>query len=71
MMKGVHVTFVVTGLAYFGVSIAGFYAFGADVAGNVLLAFDNGGPGSRVVAAANLMVVIRKFLWWRKARWGA
>ena len=57
MMKGVHITFVLTALCYFGVSIAGFWRFGVGVAGNVLLAFDNG-PGRYVVAAANMMVVV-------------
>ena len=57
MMRGVHVTFVLTGLCYFGVAIAGYWAFGTNVAGNVLLAFDNG-TGRWVVAAANMMVVI-------------
>ena len=57
MMRGVHVTFVLTGICYFGVAIAGYWAFGTNVAGNVLLAFDNG-TGRWVVAAANMMVVI-------------
>ena len=56
MMKGVHATFVLTGLCYFGVSIAGFFTFGNAVPDNILLAFDDG-AGRWVVAAANLMVV--------------
>jgi hypothetical protein len=51
MEKGVHITFVVTALAYFLVSICGFYAFGTGVADNVLLTFSHG-PTSWVVAMA-------------------
>lgn len=51
MMRGVNITFVVTGLAYFAVSIVGFYAFGTSVADNVLLSFAKG-PHSWVVAMA-------------------
>jgi hypothetical protein len=51
MEKGVHVTFVVTALAYFLVAIVGFYAFGTGVADNVLLTFSHG-PTSWVVAMA-------------------
>jgi ABC-type phosphate/phosphonate transport system permease subunit len=51
MEKGVHITFVVTALAYFLVSIFGFYAFGTGVADNVLLTFSHG-PTSWVVAMA-------------------
>jgi len=51
------VTFVVTGLCYFGVSILGFYAFGTSVGDNVLLAFQHG-PHSWVVAMAHMMVVV-------------
>lgn len=51
MMEGVNVTFVITGLAYFAVSIMGFWAFGTSVADNVLLTFARG-PNSWVVAMA-------------------
>jgi hypothetical protein len=51
MEKGVHITFVVTALAYFLVAICGFYAFGTRVADNVLLTFAHG-PTSWVVAMA-------------------
>lgn len=44
------------GLCYFGVSIMGFYAFGTNVADNVLMAFENG-PTHWVVAMANVFVV--------------
>lgn len=47
----------VTGLCYFGVSIAGFRAFGTSVADNVLAAFSHG-PNFWVVSLANLMVVL-------------
>jgi amino acid permease len=57
MMKGVNVTFIVTGLAYFAVSIMGFWAFGTSVADNVLLTFARG-PNSWVVAMADMMVVV-------------
>jgi len=57
MMRGVNITFIVTGLCYFGVSILGFWAFGTAVGDNVLLAFQPG-PHSWVVAMANIMVVI-------------
>lgn len=57
MMRGVNVTFVVTGLCYFLVSIVGFYAFGTAVSDNVLAAFEHG-PRSGVVAAADIMVVV-------------
>ena len=51
MMRGVNITFVVTGLAYFAVSIVGFWAFGTSVADNVLMSFARG-PRSWVVAMA-------------------
>eukprot|EP00878_Enallax_costatus_P044191 GHUV01052515.1.p1 GENE.GHUV01052515.1~~GHUV01052515.1.p1 ORF type:complete len:122 (-),score=31.08 GHUV01052515.1:304-669(-) len=57
MMKGVNVTFIATGLAYFAVSIVGFWAFGTAVADNVLLSFARG-PHSWVVAMADMMVVV-------------
>ncbi|WIA19602.1 hypothetical protein OEZ85_005540 [Tetradesmus obliquus] len=57
MMKGVNVTFLVTGLCYFGVTIAGFHAFGTAVPDNVLGAFAHGSH-FWVVSAANLMVVL-------------
>ncbi|KAF8060318.1 LHT2 [Scenedesmus sp. PABB004] len=57
MMRGVNITFVVTGLAYFGVSIVGFWAFGIGVADNVLLSFTHG-PYSWVVAMADMFVVV-------------
>jgi hypothetical protein len=50
---------VVTGLAYFAVSIVGFYAFGTSVADNVLLSFKNG-PYSWVVAMAGGFRVSRE-----------
>ena len=53
MMKGVNVTFIATGLAYFAVSIVGFWAFGTAVADNVLLSFARG-PHSWVVAMAGM-----------------
>jgi amino acid permease len=49
MERAVHITFVVTALAYLLVSIVGFYAFGTGVADNVLLTFSHG-PTSWVVA---------------------
>jgi hypothetical protein len=49
MERAVHITFVVTALAYLLVSIFGFYAFGTGVADNVLLTFTHG-PTSWVVA---------------------
>uniref|UniRef100_A0A383W7B9 Amino acid transporter transmembrane domain-containing protein n=1 Tax=Tetradesmus obliquus TaxID=3088 RepID=A0A383W7B9_TETOB len=57
MEKGVHITFVVTALAYFLVAIVGFYAFGTGVADNVLLTFSHG-PTSWVVAMADMFVVV-------------
>lgn len=57
MMWGVNVTFVITGLFYFLVSIVGFWAFGTAVADNVLLTFAKG-PKSWVVAMADMMVVV-------------
>eukprot|EP00775_Hariotina_reticulata_P006859 gene6861-7075_t len=58
MMKGVNITFLVTGICYFCVSISGFHAFGTSVPDNVLSAFVHGDQTRWVVAAANLMVVI-------------
>lgn len=57
MMKGVNVTFIVTGLAYFAVSIMGFWAFGTSVADNVLLTFARG-PNSWVVAMAGKRLLL-------------
>eukprot|EP00878_Enallax_costatus_P009298 GHUV01009718.1.p1 GENE.GHUV01009718.1~~GHUV01009718.1.p1 ORF type:complete len:332 (+),score=46.62 GHUV01009718.1:660-1655(+) len=57
MMKGVNVTFLLTGLCYFGVSIVGFWAFGTAVSENVLMAFAHG-PTHWVVSMAQMMVVI-------------
>lgn len=62
MLKGVLITFVITGLCYFSVAILGFHAFGVAVPDNVLAAFahDAGRAGSAahiLVTAANLMVV--------------
>jgi hypothetical protein len=57
MMRGVHWTFVATGLCYFGVSIVGFWAFGTAVPENVLFAF-SAGPYAWVFAMANMFVVV-------------
>lgn len=57
MMKGVLWTFVLTGIAYFGVAITGFYAFGVGVGDNVLLAFA-AGRYHAVVVAADMFVVV-------------
>lgn len=57
MMRGVNWTFFITGLCYFSVSILGFWAFGTDVAGNVLLAF-KAGPHQWVVTMANMLVLV-------------
>eukprot|EP00878_Enallax_costatus_P034216 GHUV01037901.1.p1 GENE.GHUV01037901.1~~GHUV01037901.1.p1 ORF type:complete len:114 (-),score=1.87 GHUV01037901.1:147-488(-) len=56
MMRGVNITFVVTGLAYFAVSIVGFWAFGTSVADNVLMSFARG-PRSWVVAMAGEQLI--------------
>lgn len=34
MMRGVHIAFILTGIAYFGVSISGFHALGNKAVGN-------------------------------------
>eukprot|EP00879_Flechtneria_rotunda_P025399 GHRR01026990.1.p1 GENE.GHRR01026990.1~~GHRR01026990.1.p1 ORF type:complete len:290 (-),score=71.50 GHRR01026990.1:290-1159(-) len=65
MMKGVNITFLLTGLCYFGVSIVGFWAFGTSVPENVLLAASATGAKQHVVAAANLMVVIHVAAAWQ------
>lgn len=57
MMRGVNWTFFITGLCYFGVSIAGFWAFGTSVGDNVLLAFKSG-PHQWVVTMASMFVVV-------------
>uniref|UniRef100_A0A383VWF1 Amino acid transporter transmembrane domain-containing protein n=1 Tax=Tetradesmus obliquus TaxID=3088 RepID=A0A383VWF1_TETOB len=57
MERAVHMTFVVTALAYLLVSIFGFYAFGTSVADNVLLTFSHG-PTSWVVAMTDMFVVV-------------
>ncbi|WIA23691.1 hypothetical protein OEZ85_000385 [Tetradesmus obliquus] len=57
MMKGINITFIITGIAYFAVAIAGFYAFGTGVADNVLMSFAKG-PTSWVVAMADMFVVV-------------
>lgn len=57
MMKGVNVTFILTGLCYFGVACVGFWAFGTGVTENVLMAFSKG-PNHWVVAMADMFVVV-------------
>lgn len=57
MMRGVHWTFIATGLCYFGVAATGFWAFGTAVPDNVLSGFA-AGPHAWVLAVANMFVVV-------------
>lgn len=56
MMYGVHTAFVVTGICYYAVSIAGFWALGVDAGGNIIIAVNNGPVWVRTLA--RLMVVV-------------
>ncbi|KAL6652612.1 hypothetical protein ACP70R_011537 [Stipagrostis hirtigluma subsp. patula] len=55
MWKGTVAAYLVTAACYFPVAIAGYWAFGRDVADNVLVALQR---PPWLVAAANMMVVI-------------
>lgn len=56
MMRGVHIAFVLTGIAYFGVAISGFRAMGLAAGSNIILSLSNGPVWVRVLA--RLMVVV-------------
>lgn len=55
MWKGALGAYFVNGLCYFPVAFIGYWAFGQDVADNVLVGLER---PSWLIAAANLMVVI-------------
>ena len=56
MMRGVHIAFVVTGIAYFAVALSGFHALGNKTGSNIIISLPNGPAWVRVVA--RLMVVV-------------
>lgn len=55
MWRGVWCAYIVVALCYFPVSLAGYWAFGNTISGNILLEL---GKPRWLIAAANLMVVI-------------
>ncbi|KAL2546379.1 Lysine histidine transporter-like 6 [Forsythia ovata] len=55
MWKGAVWAYFINGICYFPVALIGYWAFGQDVADNVLIALQR---PSWLIAAANLMVVI-------------
>lgn len=55
MMRGVYVAYAVVSWCYFGVSIAGYWAFGNNVMSNVI--FSIGHP-KWMVAMADLFVTV-------------
>jgi amino acid permease len=56
MMRGVHIAFVMTGIAYFAVAISGFRALGEASGSNIILTLSNGPAWVR--SLARFMVVI-------------
>ncbi|KAL4442421.1 hypothetical protein ABPG77_005005 [Micractinium sp. CCAP 211/92] len=62
MMRGVGLSYVVVILAYYGVAITGYAAFGAGVSSDVLL---NIKEPAGLMAAANLMVVLHVAAAWQ------
>ena len=55
MMKGIYMAYVLIVAAYFGVSIAGFGAFGNSINPDILLSIQN---PQWLIKIANLMVVV-------------
>ncbi|XP_051144706.1 lysine histidine transporter-like 6 [Andrographis paniculata] len=55
MWKGAVLAYFINGICYFPVAIIGYWAFGHDVADNVLVALER---PAWLIAAANLMVVV-------------
>ena len=54
-MKGIYAAYVLIVVAYFGVSIAGFAAFGNSINPDILLSISK---PQWLIKAANLMVVV-------------
>ena len=52
MLRGVHIAFVATALAYFGVAATGFRALGAAAGENIVLSLHNGPAWARTLARA-------------------
>lgn len=55
MMKGIYLAYVLIVVAYFGVSVAGFAAFGNTINPDILLSISN---PQWLIKLANLMVVV-------------
>ena len=68
MMRGVHIAFVFTGIAYFCVAITGFNALGAKAGSNIILSLSVGPLWVRNVA--RLMVVVHVAAAYQGARRG-
>ena len=56
MMRGVHIAFVVTGIAYFAVALSGFHALGNKTGSNIIISLPNGPAWVRTLA--RIMVVV-------------